>query len=484
MKAYHTSAKEVAVVVSDLAIRPPWICTLFPFLCNYLMDPWSPFMKPRCLGLLLIIGSLASPSLAANPDWAQILGPAKTKHPAPQAKVDWRENRSIQFVLAEAQAANRPIFATFRCLPCKQCAGFDQAVLEGGPKLSPLLKQFITVRLTDANLLDERMFPYKGFQDLDLSWWGYLLSPTGQVYGVFGGKDHVSDATRISPEALANTLQRVLDHHYDTRRPGWKIDGPATSTAAKPTPPKSLKSWDSWSAKRPWIQKQTCVHCHQVAEVIRQPLIDAGTFKTPNDLYVWPLPENVGITLERDHGLKIKKIAPRSAASIAGLRVGDVLGAADGRRLFSQADFQGVLHRGPKSSGEVAIHWLRGGKVLHGKLRLKTGWRKTQMWWRKSVYDGNVGTSPGFFPLKGPKVGGRASIKPYMGKQSKDTPHYKAGLRPYHLITAIGGKPVSDNSRILLTWFRMNYKPGDTVEMTISHKGNQRKIRYRLPKKK
>ena len=63
--------------------------------------------------------------------------------------------------------------------------------------MTPLLRQFVTVRLTDALQLDLDIFRVEGYQDLDLSWWGYFLSPGGRIYGVFGGRDEVSDKTRI-----------------------------------------------------------------------------------------------------------------------------------------------------------------------------------------------------------------------------------------------------------------------------------------------
>ena len=63
-------------------------------------------------------------------EWAQILGPAAhTVLPAAQDKVVWRED--LAGAMAEAKATNRPIFVTFRCLPCKQCSAFDKDVLEG-----------------------------------------------------------------------------------------------------------------------------------------------------------------------------------------------------------------------------------------------------------------------------------------------------------------------------------------------------------------
>src|SRR5262245_1638216 len=128
---------------------------------------------------------------AATPSWSEILGPSQGKLPAAGSwKVTWRTN--LAQALAEAGQANRQMFVTFRCLPCRQCSAFDKEVLEGGLELDPLLNQFITVRLTDASNIDLRIFPVEGFVDLDLSWWGWFLSPEGQVYGVFGGRDHVS----------------------------------------------------------------------------------------------------------------------------------------------------------------------------------------------------------------------------------------------------------------------------------------------------
>ena len=112
--------------------------------------------------------------------------------------------------------------------------------------MTPLLRQFVTVRLTDALQLDLDIFRVEGYQDLDLSWWGYFLSPGGRIYGVFGGRDEVSDQTRISEAALVNTLQRVLAHHYDPRRSCWDIDGPRPDRRAAPRKILSLPGYRSW----------------------------------------------------------------------------------------------------------------------------------------------------------------------------------------------------------------------------------------------
>src|SRR5437764_1260846 len=88
-----------------------------------------------------------------------------------------------------------------------------------------------------------------------------------------------------------------------------------------------------------------------------------------------------------------------SPADRAGMKAGDELAAAGGRKLFGQADFRGVLHRGPAGAGSIDIHWLREGKLMSGVLQVADGWRKTVLDWRMSVSQGNIGAEPCFWPL-------------------------------------------------------------------------------------
>jgi hypothetical protein len=425
---------------------------------------------------------------AADPaPWNEILTVRpKVDWPAPRPKVEWLTRYAPAF--KQAQDENRPLFVTFRCLPCKQCAEFDKDVLEGGSELDPLLAQFVTVRVTNAEHIDLNIFPLEGFQDLDLSWWGYFLSPQGETYGVFGGKDHVSDATRISTAALANTLRRVLDHHYDPRRTEWGIDGPKRGLNKPHKETYKLAGFKSWIERYP--QKEGCLHCHQVAEVLRQPAIDAGTFDKLRDTQVWPLPENVGITLDRDHGLLVKNVEAESPAQLAGIKAGDELAASDGRRLFGQADFRGVLHRGPKGDGEIEVYWMRNGELKSGSLNVKDGWRKTVLDWRMSVAEGNIGAGPGFFPLKvneeqRQKLGLRAdalAVRPFMGQDNRG-PARKAGLRNDDVVVAVNGESLKLEGRAFLVWFRMKFDPGDQVTLTaMDAAGRRREVAYTADK--
>jgi hypothetical protein len=67
--------------------------------------------------------------------------------------------------LAKGKETGTPVMVTLRCVPCLACAGFDAEVLRERTELTPLLDQFICVRVINANDLDISMFQF----DYDLS---------------------------------------------------------------------------------------------------------------------------------------------------------------------------------------------------------------------------------------------------------------------------------------------------------------------------
>ncbi len=416
------------------------------------------------------------PQTPRGPDWDAVLGAPQGEWPSAQESIDWRED--LPEALAEARKSNRPLFVTLRCLPCKQCSGFDQAVLDGGQWLDPLLAQFITVRITDAAKIDMARLPVEGFQDLDLSWWGYFLSPRAELYGVFGGRDEVSDTTRISTDALARTLERVLDHHYDPRRAQWGIDRAPVAATTKPFLPRDLPKYEEWYSGHPDAKAQSCLHCHQLREALWHPLDARGEKRKRRLAAVWPLPENVGVRVERDDGLRVTHVEAGSPAAKIGLAPGDRLGAAGGRRLFGQADFRGVLHRKADPSGAIEVHWLRDGKRHRGVLELDVGWRETVLDWRMSISQGNLGADPGFFPRKGhPVRAGEMAIVPFFGKDRDRSHAYRAGLRPHHTVVAINGESPDLHGRAFLVWYRLKFDYGDRLTFTVIDQGTERKIR-------
>jgi hypothetical protein len=425
-----------------------------------------------------------APQPVRERDWKEVLGPSRGTWTNPRPKLQWLED----FDEAKAIAARegRPLFVVMRCLPCKQCANFDAEVLEGGPILEPLLRQFVTVRLTSVHSVDLRQFPMQSMQDLDLSWWGWFLSPEGSIYGVFGGKDEHGDNSRISGMALATTLRRVLDHHHDPRRADWNLD-PKPAAGAKPLTPFELPGFKSWARRFDDPEKLNCLHCHQVAEVLRQPAIDAKTFDKARDLQLWPYPENLGLVLARDDGLKVSEVVKDSAAARAGIQVGDRIATAKSKKLFSQADLRAVLQHVDPDGEPLLLRWMRGKEVIEGKLVLEQGWKSVVLDWRQSIAGGNIGANPGFAWPTAVSDGDRRklniapqsmAIRPFFGK----TPGWlarRAGLSTSDTILAVNGQSPNLSDRPFLVWFRTRFEPGDEIRLQVrDSKGAVRELVY------
>jgi hypothetical protein len=283
-----------------------------------------------------------------------------------------------------------------------------------------------------------------------------------------------------------NSLKRVLVHHYDPRRSQWGVDLPVGHASASESGPRDSLGFKLLLAKRPEMAKPhqvygSCIHCHQAGDMLTMEALDSGNFRVEQLVQKWPLPENVGILLNRDDGLLVKQVQAGSPAAAVGLQAGDRLGMAGGRRLFGQADFRGVLHRADYGADTIPLAWLRNGAVHFDSLSVQPGWRATEYSWRKTVYDGVYGPNMGFFPLRGPNAdkGMGLSIKPFMGNKAAERPVYQSGLRPNMEIIAINSMNKDLSTRELIAWFRLNHKPGDIVTYTVR---GGKQYRFELPK--
>ena len=108
-----------------------------------------------------------------------------------------------------------------------------------------------------------------------------------------------------------------------------------------------------------------CIHCHNVNEFRRADLQSAGKWDR-DSIWVYPLPENVGLTLDIDRGDRVASVAKGSAADRAGIKRDDSLTRLNGHSVASIADAMFALHKSPKE-GTIAVEWLHDGKSAQAR---------------------------------------------------------------------------------------------------------------------
>lgn len=322
--------------------------------------------------------------------------------------------------------------------------------------IAGVAREFVLARQTRMREVDLDLFDF----DYDLTWMGFFLDGEGRVLGRYGGRDAESADGRLSLAGLKYAMERALERHR------------AEKPAAPPARVKPRTVEDFSAAKS--LSPRACVHCHQVYDIRRDSLLAEGKWRR-EELWVYPLPENVGLTLAVDQGDVVARVATGSAAERAGVKKGDRLVTLHGRPVASFADAQYALHRAPEK-GTIPLAWQRDGKEHRGVLTLTEGWRKTDISWRWSLR----GVDPPPW-VRGPDLS--AYEKKVLGLpldrlaleqgQFVSQPARQAGIRQGDVILGIDGKMLSMTGQQFGAYVRLNYKVGDRVVYNVLRDGKR-----------
>jgi serine protease Do len=363
---------------------------------------------------------------------------------------------------AEAKRTGKPLFVVFRCEPCTDFAKFDARVTRLEKPLDEIADQFVRVRLARITGVDLSLFEF----DCDLSWAGFFMNADEVVYGRYGGRDATSDDGRLSIVGLRYAMQKALDRHKAT------VEKP--DERGKPILAENLK----WPKAR---RGNDCIHCHQINEARRAEAKAAGTW-TREDLWGYPLPENIGLTMYVDRGNLVRSVAADSAAAKIGFKADDVVSKLNGYPVASIADIQYSLHKSPQS-GSIPIEWQRDGKSMSGKLEVALGWRKTDAAWRTSMFD-LMPTLP---------VGGSdlsAEAKKALGLSETQAAFQQdkfvhstlkaVGLKSGDVVVGMDGKKANGTMDDFLAFVRREYLVGDTVTLNVLRDGKPVEVKVTL----
>jgi predicted metalloprotease with PDZ domain len=343
------------------------------------------------------------------------------------------------------------------------------------------MDHFVCLRMIQMNGVDLAQFQF----DFDMSFGVLFMNPDGTIYGRYGSRDSRPPEadSEISMEGLRAALEAALSLHkgYPANRSSLEGKKESQTTYAK------AELYPKLSHYTPLINYQnnvakSCIHCHQIHDAERQMLRDAGKPIPDEILYLYPMPQVVGITLDSRKRATIERVAPQSAAAAAKLKPGDQLQYADGQALISIADFQWVLHNTPGGGATIPLTVLRSGKTGEVELTLPDGWRKkTDFSWRVSTWD-----------LRRIALGGmsletgRSASPDQLGLEIKGAGKYgnhavarRAGVRPGDELIEIAGLNTRSTEAEVIAHILNSTRKGDSVTLTLKRGGKEMTLSYK-----
>lgn len=317
------------------------------------------------------------------------------------------------------------------------------------------------MRLLKIQGYDINLFEF----DYDLTWAAFFMNASDKIYGRYGARDAKGPDTRNSLAGLRHAMTAALAEHR--KDPGVKReDAPA---------PLYIEKLPSAATYR------GCIHCHQTKEIIRLEQQKTGTWDR-DSIYAYPLPDNLGIILDRDRGNLVKEIKAGSAAAKIGVKPGDVVATINKVAVNSLADAQYALHKAP-AAGKIAIAWQRDGKPFDDSLVLQAGWRRTNVTWRPSLLDMLPSLTVYGDDLTAKEKKALGLDEKRLAFRQQDEVHSAAkamGVQAGDVIVGIDNKTLEMSMDQFLGHVRQNYLIGESATLNVIRNGKKVDLRVKL----
>ena len=381
----------------------------------------------------------------------------------------------------QAERENKPIFVTFRCVPCKSCAAFDATVAQGNEIIERLARdQFVSIRQVEMKGVDLTQFEF----DYDLNWAAMFINADGTVYARYGTQSADGPDAYNSIAGLESTMRRVLELHKNY--PGNKAELQGKRGTQKPyRTALEMPGLENKEQRKGPTTRANCIHCHNIHDAQNKVAQTSGQF-TQDMLWRYPLPDNLGLVINAKDGQSVDRVLPDSPAAKAGIKAGEEITHVGGQAIASIADIQWALNPLPNTETEVKLTASQTGEHT---LKLAPGWKKTDVSWRGSMEsvepklrvwapelteaerrDRGLPAEDAALLVKWINTGSLA------GRSAQ-----AAGLREGDVIVALNGKPLGDwNTRQFNVHVKLNYKVGDTLPLTIRRGKQTQTINVKL----
>jgi len=287
--------------------------------------------------------------------------------------------------IEQAQATGKPVLVVFRCIPCEACAQLDAAVIEDNPSVRKWLTQFVPVRIVHTNGMDMNKFQF----DYDQSWAAFVLHADGTIIGRYGTRSHQTDSdSDVSLAGFLDSLSVALALHRDYDKVKQQLAAKSGPTApfARPELFPGLKEKYGSSLDYEGKVVQSCIHCHQVGEAVREYYRSLQQPLPTEIMFPYPHPKILGLTMDPARARSVLSVEANTPAAQAGFQAGDQLVEFDNQPIISTADIQWVLHRAA-SPATLTARVQRADGQHQLTLQLAAGWRESgDIAWRATSW--------------------------------------------------------------------------------------------------
>ena len=353
----------------------------------------------------------------------------------------------------------------------------------GSQELDAATKPYVCVRITDMSNVDLNVFEL----DFDLTFSAVLMHADGTIYHRYGGREPASPNGYLSLSSLARLLRdTVAEHRRYEQQPNPPKQRPALPAIELPVLQRKIAGG----------QRIDCVHCHTINDARYVEDLLQGRWRD-DKLYVFPDPQRIGITLNREHQDEIDEVIPASAASKAGLMVGDqLLRLGEQSSVRTLSDVQWALHRAPSSATLLPVRIRREGMVHEAELQLPVDWKRcdpADYAWRP--YKWNLSPAPGFggpalndddkrkLGISTDQFAMRVGYLVTWGERAhRGQAAKQAGLKKGDIVLSFAGKDDFASFAHLHAWVALTKHAGDRVEIGVLRNGKRKLLSYSLPK--
>jgi len=315
--------------------------------------------------------------------------------------------------------------------------------------------------------------------DFDLTFSAMTMNADGTTYHRYGGRPPKSADGWLSMGSFAKVLERSLETH---RR-----------YSAKPEPPKiaarrTIRDLEPYNTEKLKAKPADCVHCHMVHTALRVEKRAAGEWKS-RDIWIWPPPERIGLTIDAGDQQTIVAVGSGSAASKAGLGIGERVLRIGEQPIASITDVQAALDPLPWNGGRLMIETQRAGKPRTVAVELTRGWREgtpRSFAWR--AYKWGLQPSPGFggpdlaaeeLAALGLAKGTHAfrisylvtwGVNANLGRNAA-----RAGLKRGDVVLKVAGTRF-DSCAHFHAWFRLTRTRGEHLPVEVLRRGKRKTL--------